>query len=881
VGSVPSGTVTFLFTDVEGSTRRWQDDPEAMRALLVEHDAILREVIDEHRGLQFKHTGDGVAAAFASAADACAAAVDAQLRLRDVLPVRMGLHSGEAELRDGDYFGSTLNRCARLMGVAHGGQVLVSAAVAALVREQVALVDLGEHRLRDLSYPEHVWQVGGGAFAPLRSLESFPTNLPLQSSSFVGRVREVEAVAALLVDHRLVTLTGVGGVGKTRLAFEVGAALLPRLADGVWVVELAPLAHDEMVLATIAEAVGVPAQTGESLATTLVSRLMSRQLLVILDNCEHVLNPVARLVDRLTTSAPNVRVLATSRELLGIAAERVQAVPPLAEGTEAIELFIDRATQSGARFDESERQAIAEICVRLDGIPLAIELAAARARMMAPSQIAERLDQRFRLLTGGGRTAVERHRTLRATVSWSYELLDQNERSVFQRLSTLTGSFDLQAAEAIAAGGTVESFEVLDAVGHLVDKSMVVAAPAPSGVRYRLLETMRQFAADHLADQPDGAEVQDRHAAFFGDRAVTLGRATGGTDQNMVLDAIDADIDNYRTAFAHLLSGGRIDDAARAVLALVAYWQIRRTREGLRWQQTILAHPDLDARRRVRALAAVARSEAQVGDRHRSEQHATEAVQLAEAAGVDPPWGAFEALLLAARRRQDAVAYRRWWELGHRVVMAGGDRYLQLLVEAQRGDVPGAWDTDELIEFHERLHREIGQHGDPLLVFVAAHTFAGVLYHAGQTARALDMAHSAIEPGRRAGPLSHSVALLTAAAVDALTEGIDHTQARATAGESIRIARDEGLTSQLLPVVFVAAAIAARRDDIERAAVLLAAAARHADPTGIGGDYLSRACRAEAQTAVDAYSGDLTAARHQGAAVTLDELTTYTLATLD
>jgi predicted ATPase len=648
----------------------------------------------------------------------------------------------------------------------------------------------------------------------------------------------------------------------------------------VWVVDLAPLAHDELVLQTIAEVLGVAAQTGEPLATTLVSRLKAKQLLVIIDNCEHVLSPVARFVDRLAASAPGVRVLATSREPLGITAERVRAVPPLTEGTEAVELFIDRATQAGAAFDDSQRQSIGEICVRLDGIPLAIELAAARARMMAPSQIAERLDQRFRLLTGGGRTAVERHRTLQATVSWSYELLDDTERIVFQRLSTLAGSFDLVAAEAIAGGEIVEGFEVLDAVGHLVDKSMVLAIPDPNGVRYRLLETLRQFAADRLADQPDAAEVQERHALYWRDRAVSLGRATGGTDQVGVLDAIDADIDNYRTAFAYLLSTGKINDAARGVLGLGAYWPIRRTREGLRWYQQLLTHRDLDELRRIRALAEAARAETATGDVHAGQRYAAEAVQLAEAAGVDAPWGAFEALTVGAMFRQDPVANRRWWERGHRVVMASGQPYLQLLVEAQRGTVPGAWDDDELIEHHERLQAAISHHGDPMLMFLSANTFSSVLHRAGQTDRARAPARSAYDPGRRAGPISHSSALLSAAAIDALCDGSDDGSAQAFAAEGLRIAYDEGLTTEALQVVFVAAALAAHHHDIETAVVLLVGGARHADPMGVGGDHLTHLCRVHAQTAVDAHGGDLTAARQRGEAMSLDDLLTYTLDTL-
>jgi hypothetical protein len=543
-------------------------------------------------------------------------------------------------------------------------------------------------------------------------------------------------------------------------------------------------------------------------------------------------------------------------------------------------LFIDRATQAGASFDESHRRAIGEICVRLDGIPLAIELAAARARMMAPSQIAERLDQRFRLLTGGGRTAVERHRTLQATVSWSYELLDDTERVVFQRLSTFAGSFDLDAAEAITGGGIVQGFDVLDALGHLVDKSRVLAVPDPTGVRYRLLETLRQFAADRLAEQTDVTEVQDRHATHWRDRAVTLGRATGGTDQSAVLDAIDADIDNYRSAFAHLLSTGKVNESARGILALNTYWQIRRTREGLRWQQQLLTQPDLDTHRRIRALAGAARAEALVGDADGAERNATEAVRLAETAGVNAPWGAFEALMVLAIFRQDAAAYRHWWERGHEVAVASGQRYLLLLADAQRGVVPGAWGNVELIEHYDRLQAEIGQHGDPMLMFLSANSFAGVLYHAGQIDRAREMAQSAIEPGQRAGPISHCSALATAAAVEVLSGDADDARARATAAEGLRIARDEGLTTEAIFVVFVAACLAARRNDIERAAVLLAGAARHADGIGIGG-ALSHVCRVHAQAAVDAHPGDLTVARRRGEAMTLDDLTTYTLDALD
>ncbi|HVM64202.1 MAG TPA: adenylate/guanylate cyclase domain-containing protein, partial [Acidimicrobiales bacterium] len=523
---LPSGTVTFLFTDIEGSTALWEAAPEQMRGALERHDSLLQAAIDGHEGSVFSTGGDGVAAVFARAADAVAAAIEAQSALARVdwstpapLRVRMGLHTGEATERDGDYFGAPVNRAARLMAAGHGGQVLVSATTAALIGT-AGLTDLGEHHLRDLSEPQRVYQVGSEPFPPLRSMDVAATNLPVQPTSLIGRQPLIAELAELVEQSPLVTLTGVGGVGKTRLAVEVGADLLPKFPDGVWLVDLAPVAHDEFVVPTVAEVLSVATQAGEPLATTLVSRLRSRRLLVIMDNCEHVLSPVARLADRLTISAPGVRVLATSREPLGVRAERVRAVPSLAESTEAVELFVERASAGGATLDAPvQLEAAREICRRLDGLPLAIELAAARARMMAPTQIAERLDQRFRLLTGGGRTAVERHRTLQATVSWSYDLLDPVDQVVFQRLSLMNGGFDLDAAEAIAAGGAVEAWEVLDSLGRLVDKSMVATVTNAEGtVRYRLLETLRQFAADRLAEQPGVEEARDRHAHYWMDR---------------------------------------------------------------------------------------------------------------------------------------------------------------------------------------------------------------------------------------------------------------------------------------------------------------------------------------------------------------------------
>jgi len=425
----PAGTVTFLFTDVEGSTRQWQEDEAAMRAALARHDKLVRAAIEDCGGVVFSTMGDGMAAAFANASDAVRAALDAQEALAGVLPVRMGLHTGEAEVRDGDYFGTTVNRCARLTAVAHGGQVVCSEATASLVRDAfpASLADLGEHRLRDLARPVRVFQVGEGRFPALRTLDAFPGNLPLQLSSYIGREKELERAAAALADSRIVTLTGVGGVGKTRLALQVAAEVLPRFTDGAWLVELAPVRDPEGVPDAVAAVFEVTPRSGQSLLQALVEFLRGKQLLLVVDNCEHLLEPAATLIEALERSCSHLAVLATSREGLGIDGERMLAVPSLvspkadaspeavAEAA-AVRLFVDRAQAVKAEFSVTGDNAawVAQVCRRLDGVPLAIELAAARVQAMTPAELARRLEQRFEVLAGGKRGAVERHQTLRA-----------------------------------------------------------------------------------------------------------------------------------------------------------------------------------------------------------------------------------------------------------------------------------------------------------------------------------------------------------------------------------------------------------------------------------------------------------------------------------
>ncbi|HLM17310.1 MAG TPA: adenylate/guanylate cyclase domain-containing protein, partial [Acidimicrobiia bacterium] len=461
---IPTGTVTFLFTDLEGSTQLWEQYPEAMRDALTRHDAILRDAVVAHGGHLVKTTGDGIHAAFGTASDAVDAAIAAQRELHAAdwtstgpLRVRMGLHTGAAEVRDGDYYGGALNRAARMMAIAHGGQIVASLATSELVRDDdYDLVDLGEHRLRDLGRPERVFQVVHPAlpreFAALTSLESFPTNLPLQSTSFVGRSRELGDVITALATNRVVTMTGVGGVGKTRLALQVGGEVLPQYRDGVWFCELGPVGNPDLVPAVIAGVLGVPQRPGQTSSKSVVMWCERRELLLVLDNCEHLLDAAALMVEAMERACPGVRVLATSREGLGISGERITVLRSLGlptEGTsaaqaaevDAVRLFVDRAAAARDDFAvmPDNVDALVQICRRLDGIPLAIELAAARVRMMNPGEIAARLDERFRLLTGGIRTAVERHQTLRQAVDWSYDLLDARERVLLNRLGVFAG----------------------------------------------------------------------------------------------------------------------------------------------------------------------------------------------------------------------------------------------------------------------------------------------------------------------------------------------------------------------------------------------------------------------------------------------------------
>ena len=574
MAELPSGTVTFLFTDVEGSSRLWEEHPDTMKSALARHDQILRDAIATHDGYVVKMTGDGAHAVFGNAEHAVAAAVLVQDMLAEVdwgepgsLLVRIGIHTGPAEARDADYFGPAVNRAARLMSAAHGGQVVVSLVTAELVRDLlpdgVALKDLGEHRLRDVSSPERVFQLMRFGlerdFPPLRSLDVLPTNLPRQLTSFVGRDDEILQLRGLLDDHRLVTITGVGGVGKTRLSIQVAADVLASFTDGAWIVELAA-ADAESMHAVFAAVLGTRLRPGSTVRDDVIEFLARRDLLLVVDNCEHLVADVATFVEDVLARAHGVRVLATSREPLGVVGEQIWPVRSLevadpgsslesVSATASARLFVDRARLADADFDLDSRNAasVVEICRRLDGIPLAIELAAARTASLQSSEIAGLLDERFRLLAGSRRRGVERHQTLKAAVDWSYALLGELERSTFDRLGVFAGSFDATAVEAVVADAGIDRFDVLGAIDELVAKSMLVGQPIEQlGTRYELLETLRQYALDRLDDRAETDECRRRHAAHFAGVAETIGVGLFTRDEDAWRARLAGEIDNLR-----------------------------------------------------------------------------------------------------------------------------------------------------------------------------------------------------------------------------------------------------------------------------------------------------------------------------------------------
>ena len=657
---LPSGLITYLFTDVQGSTPLWQKHPNEMKDVMARHDSLLTAAVEENGGTVVRPRGEGdsIFAVFPRATDAMGAACAAQLMLsRETWPVdiainvRMAIHTGESELRDHDYYGNTVNRCARLRSIAHGGQIVISEATAQLVRDdlsgEISLRELGDHRLKDLQRPEQVFQLIHpdlpADFPALKSLDAHPHNLPIQLTSFIGREDEIDEVAGLLTTARLVTLVGAGGSGKTRLAQEIGVSLIEDYTDGVWFIGLAALTDPKMLRPHAADIFKV----GED---ALYGFLQGKSILIIIDNCEHLLVGAASLVQWLL-SCPEVSVIATTREALHLAGERTYQVPPLPipvqdgsqeimVGCPSVDLFIERAQSANPalQLTASNADSVNQIVRRLDGIPLAIELAASRVKLLQPAEIASRLDESFKLLTGGPVDVLPHHQTIERAIDWSYDMLDPEQQTLFRQLSVFRGGFTLAACGAVS--GTHSEYEVLESLGQLVDKSLVRTMPAGEETRYYLLEPLRQYAAARVTAD-EAAETGGRHARYFQDLAERAEPELRGPEQLEWLAQLEIEHDNLRAAMAWGLEAGDADLAQRTAAALLWFWIIRRhVAEAADWYDRVLATNGGSIQARASALVQAgfitswAREDGMEGSLARIREAQAQFVELGDEQGI-------------------------------------------------------------------------------------------------------------------------------------------------------------------------------------------------------------------------------------------------------
>jgi len=665
---LPTGTVTFLFTDIEGSTRLAQEHPREMPVLLARHHAILNQAIEMHHGFVFRIVGDSFSAAFDTASDAVDAALEAQRSLQNEpwspasIKVRMGIHTGSAQRRvdpqgqGASYEGyGTLALTQRVMSVGHGGQILLSQATRDLVKDRLPdgteVRDMGERRLKDIFRPEHIYQVSASdllsEFPPLTTLETFNHNLPIQLTSFIGRDLEISESQKLFSSTRLLTFIGPGGTGKTRLSLQVAAEQIPEFKDGVWLIELAQLADSNYLPSAIASTFHLRELQGVPLVDTLTDYLRGKQLLLILDNCEHLIETCARLSEHFLHACPKLKMITSSREALGIDGETVYRVPSLSlpQGVEdlrdagdltkyeATRLFAERALKANPQFTLTKENAAAvtQICKRLDGIPLAIELAAARVKLFTPQQIAERLDDRFKLLTGGSRTALPRQQTLRALIDWSYLTLNEMEQDVLRRLAVFSGGWTFEAAEAVAG-----EIEAMDGLSGLVNKSLVNVEEKEGESRYRYLETIRQYAMEKLVESGDAADARTRHLTHFLNVSRRAEEKFGTAQRGMWVDRLELEHDNLRSGLGWALESDP-ESALQMVCSLAGFWLSRRhMTEGCNWCQTAISRAEALSpagtnidQTRVRAYSALAMLFINHGEHQAGQVAARQAVALA------------------------------------------------------------------------------------------------------------------------------------------------------------------------------------------------------------------------------------------------------------
>jgi predicted ATPase/class 3 adenylate cyclase len=758
----PSGTVAFLFTDIEGSSALWEADPTAMREALVEHEHVLATSIEAHGGAIFASMGDGVGAAFPRSGDAVAAAVELQELLGADNPpaggglrVRMGIHAGEAEERDGSYYGPTVNRAARLMTTANGGQIVVSEAAVRLlpVGTPVELHDLGSHRFAGISEPMRVFGLSSGRLPwldrPLRSLNA-TGNLPVPVGRFVGRESEVRRLAKALMTQPVITLTGPAGVGKTRLAVEVGRSVLESYPDGVWIVELAAVNEPGAVVHIAAEALGLQAQ-GLRPVDALVDAVGGRRSLLLLDNCEHVRHAAAEFVGALAGRARSLRILATSREPLRCAAEQVWPVRPLAAIHEAVELFCDRAAMadSSFRLDSEARLVVERVCGQLDGLPLAIELAAGRSRAFSLEELSDRLQDRFRLLRSRGVDRSDRHHTLEAAIDWSYQLLDKQERTMFDRLTVFMGGFDRAATEHVCGFDPIEPKDTDDLLASLVDRSLITADRSEPVTRFAQLETMRQFAQARLEERDEYATVRTRHVEHYvayAARADWLWRSPGNTHAG---DLFVREWDNLRSAHAWTVTTGDVDNALGLALAITPW----ATTSGIRlevsdWFDRTLRLAEQHDRLSPELLGIAALSTHVAGDEEGAERLAVAGIRLAvDAEGTDTAFCWFNRMCAAVFLGQPGPAVDAALAL-LRSLESGGDSFdfvtlgCYALVLLNKDMVP---------EWHARLHEVAARLGNPVADAVMAYGTVLERWRLGDLDTAAALIDDVIARARRAG----------------------------------------------------------------------------------------------------------------------------------
>jgi predicted ATPase/class 3 adenylate cyclase/Tfp pilus assembly protein PilF len=852
--SPATGTVTLLFTDIEGSTKLVAQLGERYESVLADHRRLLREAFGARGGSEVDTAGDGLFYAFPSARAAIASAVAGQRALAaqewpaDVR-VRMGIHTGEPISGEAGYVGMDVHRASRICNASHGGQVLVSKTSCELAQhdlpDDVSLIDLGEHRLKDLPTPDRLFQVVapglGREFPPLRSIDSRPNNLPRQLTAFIGRQREIGEAKRMLAQSPLVTLTGPGGVGKTRLAIEVAADLLDEYEDGVWFVDLGPVTDPTFVGHAIATTLGVMDVAGQPILDTVVDHVRRRHILLVVDNCEHLLDSAARTVDALLRASSQVRVVATSREGFAIPGEAVFPIPSLSapdETTapgdlaqyEAVRLFSDRAVaaQPGFRVTDRNADAIAQICRRLDGVPLALELAAARVRALPVEQIAARLDDRFRLLTGSSRITVPRHQTLRQTIDWSHDLLAEDERAVFRRLAAFAGGCTLEAAEAVCVGDPVDEYGVLDVLSRLVDKSLVVAETDVAEARYRQLETIRQYGRDRLLEAGEGAETLRRHRDWY------LGLVTRaapeffrGAESVHWLERLDHEHDNLRAALQWSTDEpGESTAALRLAAGLWRFWELRgHIAEGRSWLERTLAETDGE----VSALRADAFTGAGIlafmqGDHAGAHELHEQSLALHRRVG-DYMGIAFAAnnLANAALLSGDYAAARRLYEPGLTWARSQGNKRplgFALVNMAEAVALDGEPELarrqyEEGIEAFRAL-------GDRWGEAFALDSFGTMLGRQGEHAEAERLHQEALRISRELGDQRGEARALSHLG-DQATRTNDRSQARKLYARSFEIRRTLGDKAGMASAIEKLASVAAA-DDPHAAAVLLGSA---------------------------------------------------------